>query len=87
MQHIDGIHSNLNCTPVLTCQEEVLQRSLRSNGGIELRTEASRAVVTAVDLSAWSTNIVLVCYRSPSINVFNLEKSRKEMVQLIGWIK
>lgn len=56
----------------LTCQVEVLQRSLRSHQGVELRAESAQAVVRPVDLTLGGCDVVRVCDGGASVNVLNL---------------
>lgn len=56
----------------LTCQVEVLQRSLRSHQGAELRAESTQAVIRPVNLTFGGCNVVRVCDGGASVDVLNL---------------
>ena len=56
----------------LTCQVEVLQRRLRSDGGVQLSTEALDAMVSAVDLSPGCSDVVVVGDGGPGVDKRNL---------------
>lgn len=56
----------------LTCQVEVLQRSLRSHQGVELRAESAQAVIRPVNLTFGGCDVVRVCDGGASVDVLNL---------------
>lgn len=68
-----------------TCQVEVLQRSLGSHRGVQLRAEAGGAVIRTVDLPFGRSDVVCVCDGSSRVHVLDLQRpQRKESVES-GW--
>lgn len=57
---------------ILTCEIQVLQWRLWSDGGTEFRGKTCNAMVCSIDLTLGSPNVVLVSYGGASIHILNL---------------